>query len=310
MILCIGPTPATQRVMVFSKLRLDGVNRASQTEEGIAGKSVNVAKVLNQLGEKVVAAGFAGGDRGALLVSLLKARGIEADFVTVAATTRQCTTVIDHTEATITELVEESHPVPEAAYEQLKCIVQRHLRGSAAIVMSGTITTGGPANLYRWCTELANQAGVLPVVDAKGASLIEALDAGPGLVKPNQTELAATVGKPLKDEADLIGAMRELHDRGAKHVVVTSGKEPTLACDGRILWKISSPPITAVNPIGSGDAFTAGLVCRLVRGDDLGEACRWAAATGAANALTLMAGEINPPDVQRLVHEVSVQRVL
>jgi tagatose 6-phosphate kinase len=65
----------------------------------------------------------------------------------------------------------------------------------------------------------------------------------------------------------------------------------------------------AVNPIGSGDAFTAGLVWRLLRGDDLGAACRWGSAAGAANALTLMAGEVNRPDVDRLVQEVTVERL-
>ena len=63
------------------------------------------------------------------------------------------------------------------------------------------------------------------------------------------------------------------------------------------------------NPIGSGDAFTAGLVWRLLRGDDLGEACRWGAAAGAANALTLMAGEVNKEAVECLASEVKIETV-
>ncbi len=55
------------------------------------------------------------------------------------------------------------------------------------------------------------------------------------------------------------------------------GKGAALAFDGKIFWRIVTPRIHVVNPIGSGDAFTAGLVWRLVRGDDLGEACRWGA---------------------------------
>src|SRR5262245_35048449 len=165
MILCIGSTPAAQRVMVFPSVTSDAVNRASQTVEGIAGKSVNVAKVLSQLGEKVVATGFVGGNRGAQLLQLLQARGIQTEFVTVAAATRQCTTVIDQAARTITELVEESLPVPETAYDQLKSTIQWRTPGSAAVVMSGTITPGGPVSLYRWCTQLANQSTALSVVD-------------------------------------------------------------------------------------------------------------------------------------------------
>src|SRR5438094_4134919 len=123
MILCIGPTPATQRVMIFRKLVLDAVNRAATTLDGAAGKSVNVAKVLKSLGEQPLATGFLGGDRGADLRALLQAREIEIDFVEVNARTRQCITVIDESSTTQTELVEESQPVPEADYDALARVV-------------------------------------------------------------------------------------------------------------------------------------------------------------------------------------------
>ena len=144
------------------------------------------------------------------------------------------------------------------------------------------------------------------MVDAQGAALLEALKAKPGLVKPNRAELAATVGRELKDEAAVRSAMRELCERGAQRVVMTAGKDPALAFDGRSWWQVGAPRIDAVNPIGSGDAFAAGLAWRLVRGDDLGEACRWGCAAGAANALTMLAGDVRRDDVERLAEKVSV----
>jgi tagatose 6-phosphate kinase len=188
-------------------------------------------------------------------------------------------------------------------------IVRRRVAGCRALVMSGSIASGGPPDLYFHCARLAASEGALSVVDAQGAALTEALEAGPGLVKPNRAELAATAGRPLAGEAQLLQAMRELCGRGAQRVVVTAGKDPTLAFDGRTCWRILSPRVQAVSPIGSGDAFTGGLVWRLLRGDDLGEACRWAAAAGAANALTLMSGELDRADVDRLAHEAEVQRI-
>ena len=148
MILCIGTTPAAQRVMVFRKLTLDAVNRAVTTLDGAAGKSVNVAKVLKALGEQPVATGFLGGDRGEQLRALLEARGIELDFVQVAPRTRQCITLLDTSAGTHTELVEESQPVTAADYEELMRIIRRRVKGCRAVVMSGTITPGGPADLY------------------------------------------------------------------------------------------------------------------------------------------------------------------
>lgn len=307
MILCLGTTPAVQRVMIFRRLMLDAVNRAHTTLDGAAGKSINVAKVLRALGERPVATGFLGGDRGEFLRRLLDERGIAHEFVTVAPRTRQCVTVIDESAGTHTELVEESQPVDARDFEVLDAILERRVPGSHAMVMSGTITPGGPVDLYQRTTQAAHAAGSLPIVDAQGAPLLAALSAKPGLVKPNRVELAATVGRELGDDTAVRGAMHEVADRGAARVVVTAGREPTLAFDGRRFWRISAPRIRARNPIGSGDSFTAALVWRLLAGDDLGEACRWGAAAGTANALIWMAGEVERADVERLVREVRVE---
>jgi tagatose 6-phosphate kinase len=306
-ILCIGTTPATQRVMVFRKLTFDAVNRAVTTLDGVAGKSVNVAKVLKALGERPVAVGFLGGDRGEQLRAELKARGIELGFVKVAGRTRQCTTLLDKAAGTQTELVEESQPVAMADYDELMRIIRLRVKSCRAVVMSGTITPGGPVGLYFQGTQLAHEAGAITVVDAQGAALLTALGAKPGLVKPNRSELAATLGRELKEEAEVMAAMRELWERGSQRVVVTSGKNPALAFDGQHSWRVHAPRIDAVNPIGSGDAFAAGLVWRLLRGENLGEACRWAGAVGAANALTLLAGEVQRDDVERLAQKARVE---
>jgi len=308
-ILCLGTTPAAQRVMIFHKLTVDAVNRAATTLDGAAGKSVNVAKVLKTLGEYPVATGFLGGDRGQFLRAALAERGVESDFVTVSTRTRQCITVIDESAGTHTELVEESRPVEPADFDKLMAVIRRRVPECRAVVMSGTIVTGGPASLYFDCARLVENAGAISVVDAQGTALIEALKAKPGLVKPNRSELAATVGRELKDDAEVMKAMHELCERGAQQVVVTAGKEPTLAFDGKNFWRVISPRTKAVNPIGSGDAFAAGLVSRLARGDDLGEACRWGAAAGAANALTTIPGEVNRDDIEWLAQKVEVQGI-
>lgn len=295
--------------MVFDKVAVDSVNRAAKTLDGIAGKSVNVAKILKSLGESPIATGFIGGLRGSLIESSLKERGIETTFIKVVPETRQCTTMIDELVGTISELVQESGAVPKHKYNDLFKLVRKRMGRCQAVVISGTLTPRAPTDFYRRCTQLAAEHNLLSVVDAKGPALIKVLQSRPGVVKPNRSELAATLGKELAKESDLKSAMLELHRRGAQKVVVTCGKEPALAFDGGQFWRIHAPKIVAVNPIGSGDAFTAGLVSRLLRRVDLGEACRWASAAGAANALTMMAGEVRRKDVHRLANEVRIEQI-
>jgi tagatose 6-phosphate kinase len=309
MILCLGPTPALQRVMRFKRLTLDAVNRAAVTLDGIAGKAVNVAKVLQALGEEPLLTGFAGGERGSVLCAALDQCGIMHEFVTVAAPTRQCVTVIDEVAGTHTELVEESRAVEPADYERLLAIVRHRVAGCRALVMSGTLTPDGPVDFYAQCVRLVQAERIITVVDAQGPALLAALPAKPGLVKPNRAELGTALGRQMNTDADVLAGLRELCERGASIALATAGRLPTLVFDGQRAWRIVSPTVQAVNPIGSGDAFTAALVWRLLRGDDLGEACRWGAAAGAANALTPRAGEVNREDLERLARAVEVEEV-
>jgi tagatose 6-phosphate kinase len=292
--------------MVLPRLELGEVNRATTVLDGAAGKSVNVAKVLKTLGEEPIAVGFLGGDRGEEVRTILNRCSIECEFVLTRARTRQCITVLDKTKGTQTELVEESPPVTSAEFAELLRAVQRRLPRCRAAVMSGTLAPGVPQDFYFQCARLAQEAGALTVVDAKGEALAFALRAKPGLVKPNRAELAATVGRELRDERQLMAAMRELQNAGAERVIVTAGAQTTLAFGGTTFYRVRSPRIQVKNPIGSGDAFTAAVVARLIHGDDLGEACRWGTAAGGANALTLMPGELNRSDVERLLPSIQV----
>lgn len=295
--------------MVFRQLVIDSVNRAVSTVDGAAGKSVNVAKVLKVLAEKPFAVGFLGGDRGEELRRVLAEKQVASDFVTVQSRTRQCITVLDESNGWQTELVEESSGVTAEEYARLRKLVAQQIVGCRAVVMSGTLAPGVPVDFYAECTRLAHMAGAIALVDAQGAALTEALKERPDLVKPNRAELAATVDCTLPDEAAVIRAIGVLHERGAQQVVVTAGAGPVLASDGKTVWRITSPRVNALNPIGSGDAFTAGVVVGLLRGDGLGRSCCLGAAAGAANALTVMPGEVNASDVARLLKEVTAEMI-
>jgi 1-phosphofructokinase family hexose kinase len=227
----------------------------------------------------------------------------------VPATTRQCTTLLDQSTGRQTELVEESAAVDADIVAGLRDLLRRRLGQCRAVIMSGTLAPGVPTTFYREGVELANAKGILSVVDARGAVLESALEAGPGIVKPNHAELEATLGRSLADERAVVEGMQELRKRGARRVVVTAGKNPTLAADASGCWRITNPSIRAVNAIGSGDSVTAGLVWSLLQGATLDEACRWGSAAGAANALSLMPGDLEFAEVQRLAPLVKVERL-
>lgn len=305
MIICLGTTPAVQRVMVFKKLEIGEVNRAVEVHQDVAGKSVNVAKVLGTLQKPVMAMGFVGGERGAFIRDQLDRRGIKHDFVTVRPQTRLCVTILDQEAGTITELVEESQAVEESAWEELLAKTKK-LSQAKMLILSGTLAGGARPGFYRQCMESTE----LPaIVDTQGQVLLESLKARPLVAKPNRKELGVALGMSVDSDSSLQTAMIELVGMGAKNAVITLGADGAIAFDGREFSHISSPKVTAVNSVGSGDAFTAGLAAALVEGQNLSEACRLGAACGAANAMTLMAGEVRHEDVTALLEQTTIQRV-
>jgi tagatose 6-phosphate kinase len=307
-ILCIGTTPCAQRSMIFPKLTIDAVNRATEVYEYGSGKSLNVARVLQALRQGPIATGFLGGPRGELCKKQLAEAGVRHDFVTVDAPTRLCTTVIDSATGTVTELVEESTAVEPEDWTKLDVKIEELLPGCAYAVFSGSLPPAAPAGLYRRWLAMAEREGVRPIVDARGEPLRQAMQHHRAIVKMNRDELAATVGKSLADDLELAEAMRAaLPPEGI--IVVTSGGAAAFAWDGEVFLRVTPPKIKAFNPVGSGDAFAAGLAAGLNDGSTLAVAICVATAAGASNATSALAGDVRYEQVVELLPQIHCTQV-
>ena len=307
-ILALGTTPTVQRTLTLGRLRVGGVCRAEAVHDFASGKAVNVARVAAALGERCRVLGLVGGGRGGFLRADLDAAGVPHDFLDVAPPTRLCTTVIDRDARTATELIEEPAEVAPAAGGQLLDKLRDHLPGVSHVVMAGSLVPGLAEDFYGRCVEAARGAGAACVLDARGPALLAALPAGPTVVKLNVEELAQTFARPMGSQSAVTAAMREIVAGGAAWCVVTRGAAGAVVGDGEAFWDVVPPRVEAVSAVGSGDAFAAGLALRLAAGEDVPAACAWAAACGAANALTPHAGHLDPADVARLAGQARVGR--
>jgi tagatose 6-phosphate kinase len=303
MILCVGTTPTVQRTMVFDRLELDEVNRAVEVVEYSSGKAVNVARVLTQLGEAALAAGFVGGRRGAFLVEDLAKWNVVSESIETAGQTRLCTTLIDRVTGEVTELVEEAPPATTAEWDDLIARIDRLLPTAACAVFSGTQARGGPEDFCdRWVGR-----GVPVIVDTRGPALRRALKTPGCVVKVNRSELDAALG--VTSEPGEIDETRRLADAPPGGLlVITMGKSGAIAGDGTSVWRVAAPAVQAVNPIGSGDAFAAGMAVAIARGRPVEDQLRLATACAAANATTALAGTVGAADVERLLAEVVVKK--
>lgn len=307
MILCVGTTPALQRTMFFDRLTPDQVNRAKLVVTTAAGKSINVLRVAHRLGACGQGMGFLGGQTGQMLRVALRGEQLTAEWVEVPFQTRICTTLIDRSNSAITELVEESRPVPEACWQALESAVTRAIPRAKVLVLSGGLPPEGPQDFYARCCTLANDAGIPVIVDAQGEPLQQAMSHRPMLVKPNRAELEATFGLKTTSDAQLKEAIRRLHGLGARSALITLGAHGAVFSDGEAFWMLRAPTVKVVNPIGSGDSVTAGIAVGLTRGHSLLDACVLGIACGSANAMTETPGVVREEDVGELRPKVVVE---
>jgi tagatose 6-phosphate kinase len=305
MIVCVGTTPALQRTLTFATVTLDAVNRALEVRETASGKSVNVARVLRELGEDALALGFLGGERSAFFKADLDQAGVPHDFVETAATTRICSTLLDQTSMTATELVEEPRSVTPEECRALFDKIDQALGIGELMVLSGSLAPGVSKDFYQDCIQRARRAGIRVILDAAGEPLTLALAERPFLVKPNRLELEHASGLEIRSDKALILALRAIVPARADWAAVTLGADGILLSDGRDFQRIATPGIRAVNPIGSGDAVAAGFASAIARGWPVPEAARFAAACGAANALTDCSGHVRRHDVERILPSVA-----
>ena len=251
MIICLGTTPAVQRTMTFERVVIDDVNRAIETRQYASGKPINVARVLHTLGRRPLASGFVGGETGKFIRRDLDEISLAHDFVEVEPSTRICVTMVDRSAGTATELIEESAAVRSDDCDLLLTKIRSLMGQCEGLVLSGKLAPGVPEDFYAQC--IAEAAGKLVVLDATGAALRQALTIGPTIVKPNQKELAETVGMTIDSDKSLKDAIGKLIAAGPKWVVVTAGSGKTVVSDGKQFWRLATPSVRVISPIGSGD---------------------------------------------------------
>jgi tagatose 6-phosphate kinase len=147
------------------------------------------------------------------------------------------------------------------------------------------------------------------VLDAEGPALGSALRAGPYLVKPNVHELAATVGRPLRTQDEIVAAATELLLSGAGAAVISRGAEGLLALTADGHWRAHSTEAVRGNPTGAGDALVAALASGIVRGLPWSESLAEAVAVSAAAVAVPVAGGFDEPTRSRVRAGVVVQMI-
>jgi tagatose 6-phosphate kinase len=294
MILVVGHNPDWKKIYRISEMEVGGVNRLEAAEFFPAGKGANTARVLMGLGEKVLLLSYFGGNNGERFRRAMAAEGIPHRYVRTRGETRTCTTILEARGPT-TELIEPAAPLEPAEARRFERLFARHLARARMLIIAGTSLPGSPEDCYREYVERAKKGGIPTILDSYRSHGRAALDSAPEVLKINLFELERLTGQSLAEAGKRKAAIAQVLDAySLEWIIITRGAEGVEGFDGRETLRAAAPRIQVQNPIGSGDAVTAGIAHALLHGQSLAEALRLGTALGTANCLNLYPGRIEP----------------
>jgi 1-phosphofructokinase len=264
-VLTVTLNPALDLTVQLPFLRLGEVNRSESLQVHAAGKGLNVAQVLADLGHQLTVTGFLGETNPQAFEQLFAARGFTDEFVRVAGETRSNLKLAE-TEGRVTDINGPGLAVSEAQCDELLARLQRLAPAHDLVVVAGSLPRGIDS---QWFVQLLNSLkalGVRVALDTSGAALRDGLATRPWLIKPNEEELAEARGVDLTGSSALLAEARRLQGEGIEHVVVSQGADGVSWFSPGAALHANPPRVQVVSTVGAGDSLLAGMLHGLLVG--------------------------------------------
>ncbi len=279
-ILTLTLNPALDLTVELARLEPGQVNRSDAMHAHAAGKGVNVAQVLADLGHTLTVSGFLGEDNAQVFETLFAQRGFVDAFIRVPGETRSNIKLAEQ-DGRITDLNGPGPVVDEAAQHALLARLEQIAPGHDVVVVAGSLPRGvSPQWLQALITRLKT-LGLNVALDTSGEALRVALAAGPWLIKPNTEELADALGCEVVSEAAQAQAAQRLQAQGVEHVVISHGADGVNWFSVGTALHASPPKVSVASTVGAGDSLLAGMLHGLLSADTPEQTLRTATAIAA-----------------------------
>ncbi|UAX43279.1 1-phosphofructokinase [Pasteurella canis] len=265
----------------LTRLALGEVNKVESLGLYPAGKGVNVAKVLHDLGIHSAVTGFLGKQNQSEYQHMFANLALTDYFQRVPGLTR-VNVKITETEAEVTDLNFQGYVITTEDWQHFVEFSLQIAPEFDLIAVCGSLPDGiSPHAFAKWLTQL-NQHHIKLILDTSNQALTMGIQSKPWLVKPNYRELETWIGHSLPTQADVIHAGRQLQSTGIENVVVSLGEKGAIwLTQDNIIH--AQPPIcdNLISTVGAGDSMVAGLIYGIVNQQSISETLTFASAIAA-----------------------------
>lgn len=306
-IVTITLNPAVDRTLYFTQFHVGQVNRVGKERLDLAGKGINVAKVIKSLGHDVAVSGFLGRENANIFEDYFQAQKISNHFIKVDGATRVNTKIVDEASGQVSEINFPGIHYGTSDLQELENVIKQLAEETEFFVLSGSLPEEAPLDIYRKFIEILKSYDCKVFLDTSGGALAEGIKAKPYAIKPNLDELKQLMGHSLEQEIDMLNAVETLISGGIAKVVISLGGKGALVADKTQRLFVRPLDVRVSSTVGAGDALVAGLVYGEAQGMSLEEQARWATAVAAASVAQpgTQAGKLN--EVEKLLPNVIIE---
>ncbi|MCU5705347.1 MULTISPECIES: tagatose-6-phosphate kinase [Bacillus] len=310
MILSVTMNPSVDISYPIHELKLDAVNRVEAVHKTAGGKGLNVARVIAQMDEVVLATGVLGGTIGEYIIQELNNVNIPNEFLKIKKESRNCIAILH--EGMQTEILESGPTLSKEEGTDFLKKFEYLLTTASLVTISGSLPKGLPTNYYYQMLEICHENGIPVIMDSSGKSLKQAMlhKEKPFAIKPNKAELSQLLGIDM--EAGIIELKQALNNElftGIEWIIVSMGSEGAFVKHSKDYYRVMVPKIEVVNPVGAGDATVAGLAVALHQHQTVETVLKTAMTTGMLNTMEAETGYINVNKFKQYFDLVKVEQI-
>ncbi|MFA1711006.1 1-phosphofructokinase [Peribacillus frigoritolerans] len=303
MIYTVTLNPSIDYLVEVESFQMGKVNRTSYDAKFPGGKGINVSRVLKRLGNSTTALGFIGGQTGEFVKRFLRQEEIFTDFTEIAGDTRINIKLKTGLE---TEINSQGPVISKGNYQQLFSQIEQ-LNNNDILILSGSIPSSVPSDVYEAMARSCAHNGIKVVVDTSGKELLNVLPHRPFLIKPNHHELGELFSTEISniDDAREYGA--KLVEAGAQNVIVSMAGQGAVLCSGGESYSANVPKGNVINSVGAGDSMVAGFIGTYERTGDILSAFRFSLAAGSATAFSSDLGTLDK--IEELLPQIAINQL-
>lgn len=267
------------------------------------GKGVNISRALVNNGMDNVALLVLGQENADSFLQNLDADGVAYDTILVSGRIRENITI--HTGSTETRI---SFPGFQVGPDVLTEVEEKLLSladEKTVVTMTGRVAEGMKvADVIKMLRKVAAK-GAKIVVDSRSFSLADLKELKPWLIKPNQEEISAYLGREVSSLEQTLAEADILRKAGIANVMISMGGDGALLACNEGTFIAVPPKVEVKSTIGAGDSSIAGFIACSY--DDAARRLQWAVAYGSAACMTEGTLPPQPEDVKRILKAIRIE---